>query len=78
VTLGANIRRHRRAQQMRQKELAARSGVPQSMISAYELDKSVPSVPTLKSLAKALRVSLDDLAWGPQERPEAADSPPAG
>ncbi len=44
-----------------QTALAARAGVPQSVISAIERRRRRPSLAAVKALARALAISLDDL-----------------
>ena len=46
---------------MKQKELAEKSGVKPSYISQIESGNKQGSLDTLKSIAKALKVDLDDL-----------------
>ncbi len=55
------IREIRRARGLRQVDLARIVGVFQSEISEIENGKRRPSVYLAKKIAKALRVSLDDL-----------------
>jgi len=47
-----------------QMALAGAAGVPQSVISAMENGKRTPSLSTLRALARALGVDLDDLEAG--------------
>lgn len=46
---------------MSQTELAEKSGIVQSYISAIEADKKLGSIDAMKSLADALNITLDDL-----------------
>ena len=57
----APLRVWRQWRGLTQTALAARAGVPQSVISAIERGRRRPSLPTLKALARALAVTLDDL-----------------
>jgi DNA-binding XRE family transcriptional regulator len=59
--ISARIRDLRGAARMTQKELAVRSGLPQSHISRLENGQHSPSHKTLVKIAKALEVSLGDL-----------------
>jgi uncharacterized protein len=53
LTAGRMLREARQRAGMSQVELAARAGVTQSVISAYESGHRQPSVPTLKALIEA-------------------------
>jgi len=53
VTAGALLRQARKEAGMSQQELAARAGVTQSVISAYESGRRQPAVPTLAALVDA-------------------------
>ena len=53
LTAGALLRRARRGAGLSQVELAARAGVTQSVVSAYESGRRQPSVPTLAALVEA-------------------------
>lgn len=62
--LGKNIRSARDKKGMKQAELAQKSQVSITAISAYENDRKRPGLDTLAALAKALDVSLDELYYG--------------
>jgi uncharacterized protein len=55
---GALLRRARRGAGLSQAELAARAGVTQSVISAYESGQRQPAVPTLATLIDAAGYDL--------------------
>lgn len=61
MSIGANVRRIRRALDMTQKELADRVMVDQSMICQIERGTKVLSLPLSKEIADALGCRLDDL-----------------
>jgi transcriptional regulator with XRE-family HTH domain len=60
-TLGARIRRLRTTRGLTQTELGQALGLSQRMMAHYESQGGRPSPPLLASLAKALRVSVDEL-----------------
>ena len=64
MTLGKRIRELRG--DIPQTKLARRAGVSRAALIAWELDESVPSLTNAAALAKALNVSLTELA---QEQP---------
>ena len=59
VTAGALLRQARQAAGLTQREVAARAGVQQSVVSAYESGGREPSLTTLSSLVEACGVSLE-------------------
>ncbi len=59
VTAGALLRQARQAAGLTQREVAARAGVQQSVVSAYEGGGREPSLATLSSLVEACGVSLE-------------------
>jgi uncharacterized protein len=58
MTAGALLRQARQRAGLSQEELAARAGVTQSVISAYETGHRQPSLPTLSSLVEAAGFDL--------------------
>jgi predicted nucleotidyltransferase/DNA-binding XRE family transcriptional regulator len=58
VTAGALLRRARKEAGLSQQELAARAGVTQSVISAYESGHRQPAIPTLAALVDATGCEL--------------------
>ena len=61
VELKNRIREVRKQRGLRQVDLARMVGIFQSEISEIECGKRKPSIYLAKKIAKALRVSLDDL-----------------
>jgi predicted nucleotidyltransferase/DNA-binding XRE family transcriptional regulator len=66
VTAAALLRRARKRAGLSQAELAARTGVTQSVISAYESGRRQPAVP---ALAKLVDAAGYDLALGLRRQP---------
>jgi transcriptional regulator with XRE-family HTH domain len=60
-TLGTNLKRIRRQNQMTQHELAVAINSKQGVISKIESNKSYPSINRLILIATLLSVGLDDL-----------------
>jgi predicted nucleotidyltransferase/DNA-binding XRE family transcriptional regulator len=58
LTAGALLRQARQGASLSQVELAARAGVTQSVISAYESGRRQPSLPTLAALIEATGYEL--------------------
>ncbi|RMD68283.1 MAG: XRE family transcriptional regulator [Gammaproteobacteria bacterium] len=58
--LGSRIRTAREAARMSQRELAKRIGVSPSFVSRIEAGERGVSLDTLKAIAKALELSVDD------------------
>jgi len=58
----------RLARGLTQAELAARSGVSQSYLVQLEAGRYQPTLEILRNLAVVLAVSIDELAFDPQER----------
>jgi transcriptional regulator with XRE-family HTH domain len=65
--VGGRIRRRRRAMDITQEELAFRSGVHRTRISAIEHGKVMPRLDTLILLARALEVADAQLLAGIDE-----------
>lgn len=59
MTAGAVLRQARDAAGLTQREVAARAGVQQSVVSAYESGSREPSLATLSALVEACGVSLE-------------------
>ena len=75
--LADNLARLMKERGFNQVELAKRSGVPQSLISRYlrsDAKAEMPSVENLIALAKALRVTLDELTGITAAQIEKAES----
>lgn len=63
-TFGKRIRKIRRHLDMTQEELANKVGTSRSHISLLEHDEYEPKLDTVKKIAKALKISLDELVKG--------------
>lgn len=61
MTIGENIKRIRAEKRITQKQLADALGVSQAMVAQYESDKRNPKMETIKKIADALEVSIDEL-----------------
>jgi transcriptional regulator with XRE-family HTH domain len=60
--MGQRLKRLREAAGMSQPQLATAAHVPVSTLRNWEQDRRVPRLDAALSLARALRVSLDELA----------------
>ena len=76
--LGPALRRLRHRRGLTQQELARRAGVTRAMISSYEHESHLPSLPTLGRLLAGLELSPADLAAALAEPPRTSpgDGPP--
>jgi transcriptional regulator with XRE-family HTH domain len=64
MAFGDNIRRHRTERSWTIEELARRSGLHPTTVSRLERGvRSDPSLQTARDLARALRATVDELAW---------------
>jgi len=63
MSFGRNLSSARKEKGLTQEELVRMSGVAISQIRRYEADKSSPTLDVVMKLAKALGVSLDELAF---------------
>jgi len=63
VSFGRNLANFRKEKGLTQEDLVKRSGVAISQIRRYEADKSSPTLDVVARLARALGVSLDELAF---------------
>ena len=70
LSLGQRITYYRQEAGMRQKDLAAQTGISATALNYYEKDKREPNVLTLIKLAKALKITGNTLLG--IECPEAA------
>lgn len=59
--VGAKLRRLRRARNLSQAALASRSGFSREYVNKIEAGRYDPPLSTLNSLAKALRIKVEDL-----------------
>jgi transcriptional regulator with XRE-family HTH domain len=60
-SLGSRLRGARANAGLSQSALERKSGIPKSMLSRYENDRLLPSVPTLRRLAGALGITASSL-----------------
>jgi transcriptional regulator with XRE-family HTH domain len=63
MSFGKNLSRFRKEKGLTQEDLVKQSGVAVSQIRRYEADKSSPTLEVVTRLAKALGVSIDELAF---------------
>jgi transcriptional regulator with XRE-family HTH domain len=63
MSFGRNLSRFRKEKGLTQEDLVKQSGVAVSQIRRYEADKSSPTLDVVTRLARALGVSLDELAF---------------
>jgi transcriptional regulator with XRE-family HTH domain len=61
VSIGANIKRFRKLRGLTQERLAEKANISRSYLADVERDRYNPSVDTLKAIAEALDVSVDDI-----------------
>lgn len=66
--LGENIRKERKRQLLTIEQLAELAGITENFLGKIERGDSVPSLPTMDSIAHALNVGIDYLS-GQTERP---------
>lgn len=70
VTLGQRIRHLRKQKDWTQKELERQAGLENRNLTRYESDKVRPRVESLKKIAEALEVTVDELTTEESELPE--------
>lgn len=68
MTLGQNIKKYRKEQGLTQVELAKRIDAIQTDVHRWEAGKIMPSIESIRKLAKALGVSVDSLLFTEKER----------
>lgn len=68
--IGKNIRAARSRKKMTQDELAERLYVTRQTVSNYETGRSRPDVECLMQIAEILGVDIQELLYGPEEKPE--------
>ena len=68
MDIGRNIRKMRTILDINQRELAERVGLSTQAISQYETNRREPRIDTLKDIAEALMVSVDELLKGEEGR----------
>ena len=67
MSFGENLKNSRMAKGLDQYRVAELTGIPQSLISKYELDSIIPSVTNALKLAKVLDATCEQLAMGKVE-----------
>ena len=73
-TMGEKVQRLRSAAGLSQAQLAAAAGVPLGTLRNWEQDRRIPLLDTAARVARALAVSLDQLA--PEPAPGDRPKPP--
>lgn len=68
MTIGENIRRAREASGMTQADVHEATGIPLQTYKAYEAGLRPPPADRIAAIAKALKVSADELVFDPEER----------
>jgi transcriptional regulator with XRE-family HTH domain len=63
ISLGKELRKARIDKSWSQQELSSRTGISQKHLSALECDQMMPKWPTIVTLALALDLDLNALAW---------------
>lgn len=63
-SFGKRVRKMRRYLDMSQEELANKIDTSRSYISALEHDEYEPKLETMRKIAKAFKISLDELVKG--------------
>ena len=61
LTIGENIRDHRRKQDLTQEELAERLGVSYQSVSRWENGTTYPDIELLPAISKLLGITVDEL-----------------
>lgn len=61
TSIGSTIKRYRKAAKLTQKQLAERLNKAESTVRMWELEKSTPSLDTIKNIGKILNIPLGDL-----------------
>jgi transcriptional regulator with XRE-family HTH domain len=69
MTIGRQVRKARKALELKQQDLADEIEVTSQHISRIELDQAAPSVETLLKLSRRLGVTTDYLLTGRQTTP---------
>lgn len=68
MKIGENLRKIRTDRGLSQGKLAQSLGVSRSIISQYENNSKIPSLPTAKQMADELGCKLDDFFDGGESR----------
>lgn len=67
-TIGQKLREIRENLKLSVAEVSKKSGLPKQKIYYYELDKGMPTIPTLQKLAKGLDCTIFDIIDEPLGR----------
>lgn len=67
-TIGQRLREIRENLELSVAEVSKKSGLPKQKIYYYELDKGMPTIPTLQKLAKGLDCTIFDIIDEPLGR----------
>ena len=67
MSFGENLKNSRMAKGLDQYRVAELTGIPQGLISKYEVDSIIPSVTNALKLAKVLDATCEQLAMGKVE-----------
>ena len=62
--IGENIREARQRKRISQEELAKRSGIANTTLSAYENSRKIPNLTTIAKIARGLGMSIEQLYYG--------------
>lgn len=76
--IGDNIRDVRKQRKLSQQQLAEKCGVTNTVISAYENKKKIPSLVTIGGIAQALGVGIDRLYFGDENASFIISAPDEG
>ncbi|MCD8028202.1 MAG: helix-turn-helix domain-containing protein [Erysipelotrichaceae bacterium] len=61
MTIGDNIKKHRKAKGLTQQELSEMTGIAREQLSHYETGFMTPRIQTLEKISTSLNVSLNEL-----------------
>ena len=61
MSIGSKVRKYRQLKSLSQSDLAIKTGVSQTVISALESDKNIPNSVMLNRIAKELEVDINEL-----------------
>lgn len=70
MTTGERLRKIRKEKKLTQDQLSAMAGIKQETISAIENERNLPTMASIRLLAKALKCPISDLVEGEVEEKE--------
>lgn len=70
-TVGKRLRELRESLGMSEEDLAKKAGMTKQRVNYFELDKGLPTIPTIQKLAKGLGCTIFDIIDEPFGRKEA-------